>query len=88
MLGNFKDCLGWANVLVAFPAVSTKKATHRRGAENAEKERWKKTLCELCGHEKKSKNNKIRKNGMNKIDHLRVPIPAKIDFFSRPVSLR
>jgi len=41
-------------------------------------------LRALRGHEKKSKNNRIRKNGMNKINHLRVPIPAKIDFFSRP----
>ena len=45
-------------------------------------------LCELCGHEKKLKNDEIRKIGINKIKYLQVLILAKIDFFSRPVSLR
>ena len=44
-------------------------------------------LCELCGHEKKLKNDEIRKIGINKIKYLQVLILAKIDFFSRPVPL-
>jgi hypothetical protein len=37
-----------------------------------------------AGHEKKSKNIKIRKIGINKINDMRVQLPEKIDFFSRP----
>ena len=44
-------------------------------------------LRDLCGHEKKLKNDEIRKIGINKIKYLQVLILAKIDFFSRPVSL-
>ena len=45
-------------------------------------------LCELYGHEKKLKSDEILKIGINKIKYLRVLILAKIDFFSRPTSLR
>jgi hypothetical protein len=45
-------------------------------------------LCALSGREKKFKNDEILKNGINKIKNLQGSIPAKIDFFSRPASLR
>ena len=43
--------------------------------------------CELCGREKKFKNDENRKIGFNEINYLQVLILAKNDFFSRPVSL-
>jgi hypothetical protein len=57
---------------------------HRGGAGG---NRLEETLSELCGHEKKFKNDQIRKIGINEINDLQVLILAKIDFFSRPASL-
>ncbi len=51
----------------------------RRGIES--------NLCELCGHEKKSKNDKIRKIGINKFKYLQRRFLRETDFFSRPASL-
>ena len=45
-------------------------------------------LRALSGHEKKLKNDEIRKIGINKIKYLQVLILAKIDFFSRPAPPR
>ena len=47
-----------------------KTGIHHRGAEHAEIFYFKLFLCVLGGDEKKSKNNKIRKIGINKINHL------------------
>jgi hypothetical protein len=45
-------------------------------------------LCDLCGREKKFKNDENARIGLNEIRYLQVPIFAKIDFFSRHVSRR
>ncbi len=47
-----------------------------------------KNLCDLCGHEKKSKNHQNCKFCLNEIKYLQLLIFAKRDFFSRPVPLR
>ena len=67
---------------------------HRGGTEDTELEKFEFRnsnseilLCELCGHEKKLKNDEIRKIGINEIKCLQLLIFAKRDFFSRPAPL-
>ena len=52
---------------------------HRGGAEGAERRVENINSRELCAHEKKFKNDEIRKIGINEIKYLRVLMLAKID---------